>query len=176
MPEDWKRRRLRALIYFNAYTGARIGEILHLKWTDLDFDEGIAIFNWTPQHRVKTEGSEAPVGMADVLVEVLREWQKHKKCEWVFPNEANMPWTSGPPGYKSLDQLKAIAKGAGIDHATWKMFRHSLSTHGKQWFGMTPEQMRVQLRHTTEKTQKIYDHADLANLRGAVKDIDFRKA
>ena len=174
LPGDWKRLRLRALIYFSAYTGARIGEILHLKWTDIDFDEGIALFNWTPEHRVKTEGSEAPVGLPDALLEVLREWKKHQKCQWVFPNEADMPWITGAPGYKNLDQLKAIAKRAGVEHATWKMFRHSLSTHGKQWFGITREQMRVQLRHEDERTQRHYDHADLENLRGAVKDIDFR--
>jgi len=30
-----------------------------------------------------------------------------------------------------------------------------------------------QLRHTTTDTQKHYDHDDLANLREAVKGIDF---
>src|SRR5262249_13156446 len=29
-PDSWDRRRLRALVYFEAYTGARIGEVLHL--------------------------------------------------------------------------------------------------------------------------------------------------
>ena len=55
------------------------------------------------------------------------------------------------------------------------MFRYSLKTHGKQWFGLTREQMQVQLRHEDQETQKHYDHADLANLRTSVRDIDFRK-
>jgi integrase len=71
--------------------------------------------------------------------------------------------------------LKSLAKRASIEHATWKMFRHSLNTHGKQWFGMTKEQMQVQLRHEDKETQRHYDHADLENLRAAVKGIDFRK-
>jgi hypothetical protein len=48
-----------------------------------------------------------------------------------------------------------------------------MSTHGKQRFGMTTEQVRAQLRHTTEETQKHYTHDDLANLRDAVKGVDF---
>ncbi len=40
---------------------------------------------------------------------------------------------------------------------------------------MTKEQMRAHLRHTTDQTQKHYDHADLENLREAVKEIDFRR-
>ena len=37
--------------------------------------------------------------------------------------------------------------------------------HGKQRFGMTGEQVRAQLRHTTTQTQKHYEKDDLANLR-----------
>lgn len=185
-PNNWERRRLRSLVYFEAFTGARIGEALHLEWDaevglegggkakEIDFDLGVAFLNWKIEHELKTRGSEAPVGLPDALLEVLREWRQYRTCGWVFPNRDGKPWTGGGPGYKHLDQLKTLAKRAGIEHATWKMFRHSLNTHGKQWFGMTKEQMQMQLRHEDEETQRHYDHADLENLRAAVKDIDFR--
>jgi integrase len=172
-PESWERRRLRALVYFEAYTGARIGEVLHLEWDEVDLNQGIAWLNWKIEHGLKTAGAEAPIGLPDTLLVVLREWLKEKRCPWVFPNADDNPWTTGGPGYKSLDQLKALAKVANVAEATWKMFRHSLSTHGKQWFGLTKEQMRIQLRHEAEATQKHYDHSDLANLREAVKAIDY---
>jgi hypothetical protein len=70
---------------------------------------------------------------------------------------------------------KALAARAGISHATWKMFRHSMTTHGKQWFGINKAQMSVQLRHDDEETQEWYDSADLANLRAAMRGIDFRR-
>ena len=44
-PKDWGLARLRALIYLAAYTGARIGELLHLEWSEIDFDRGIAWLN-----------------------------------------------------------------------------------------------------------------------------------
>ena len=172
-PESWERRRLRALIYFVAYTGARIGEVLHLEWTEIDLTLGIARLNWKIEHGLKTQGSEAPVGLPDALVRILGEWMQLQRCRWVFPNANGNPWNSGGPGYKHLDQLKALSKRAEIPHATWKMFRHSMSTHGKQWFGLNKELMRIQLRHENVATQDHYDHADLVNLHASVKEIDF---
>jgi hypothetical protein len=39
---------------------------------------------------------------------------------------------------------------------------------------MTAEQVRAQLRHTTTETQEHYTHDDIANLREAVKNVDFK--
>jgi integrase len=173
-PEDWGRRRLQALIYFAAYTGARVGEVLHLEWDEIEWEAGIAWLNFKIEHDLKTEGAEAPIGLSDALIERLRDWQEHRTCHWVFPNAAQKPWVTSTPGYKPLDHLKALASRAGIAHATWQMFRHSLTTHAKQWFGLSAEQVKSQLRHTTVETQKHYDQRDAANLRSMVRNIDFR--
>jgi hypothetical protein len=42
-------------------------------------------------------------------------------------------------------------------------------------FGMTREQVQAHLRHPTVETQNTYTHDDLANLRRAVKGIDFEQ-
>jgi len=174
-PDDWNRKRLRALVYFEAYTGCRIREAIYLAWDrDVDLELGIAKLRHKEANQLKTTSSSAaPVGLPDVLVAVLREWRKEKTCAWVFPNSSGKPWATSGPGYKHLDQLEALAGRAGVAKATWKMFRHAFSTHGKQRFGLSAEQVRAQLRHTTTDTQKHYDHDDLANLRDAVKGIDF---
>ena len=175
-PGDWNRKRLRALIYFMAYTGCRIKEALHLDWDkDVNWDAGVVWLRHKRGNRLKTAASAAPVGLPDALIRVLREWEKDRTCAWVFPNASRKPWITAGPGYKHLDQLKALAKRAGIGQATWKMFRHAFSTHGKQRFGMTKEQVQAQLRHTSTDTQKHYDHDDLANLRDAVSGVDFQQ-
>jgi integrase len=171
----WRKHRLRALVYFMAYTGARVREVLHLEWTEIDWGAGVAWLHFKIENDLKTDGSAAPFGLPNALMCVLCEWESKKTCKWVFPNGAGNPWVTSGPGYKPLDLFKSLAKRAGIDHATWKMFRHSFDTHGKGRFGMSKAQMQAQLRHTTEYTQKHYDHDDLANLRDAVKGIDFRK-
>jgi integrase len=170
---SFQTKRIRVLVFFVAYTGCRINEAIHLEWTDIDFEAGIAWLYFKVEHDLKTEGSEAPFGLPDKLITVLREWEKEKTCAWVFPNSVGKPWKSGAPGYRPFDQLKSLAERAGVKDANFKRFRHSLSTHGKQRFGMTREQVQAQLRHTTTETQKHYDHDDLANLRNAVKGIDF---
>jgi integrase len=173
--DAWRKHRLRTLVYFMAYTGARVREVLYLEWTEIDWKEGVPWLHFKIENDLKTEDSAAPFGLPDALLTVLREWEKQKTCKWVFANTENRPWVTSGPGYKPLDLFKALAKRAGIDHATWKMFRHSFDTHGNGRFGMSKAQMQAQLRHTTEDTQKHYDHDDLANLRDAVKGIDFRK-
>ena len=42
-------------------------------------------------------------------------------------------------------------------------------------FASLPEPELVDIRHEDVATQKHYDHADLSNLREAVKGIDFTK-
>jgi hypothetical protein len=64
---------------------------------------------------------------------------------------------------------------AGRGHLLWRpdALGWPSSTHGKQRFGMTGEQVKAQLRHTSTETQEHYSHDDLANLRDAVKGVDF---
>lgn len=166
-------KRLRALVAFVAYTGCRINEAVHLEWSDIDWERGIAWLYFKVENDLKTEGSQAPFGLPEKLLAVLREWQQEATCNWVFPNSRLKPWKSGAPGYRPFDQLQDLGKRAGVSDANFKRFRHALATHGKQRFGMTKEQVRAQLRHTTTDTQDHYTHDDLANLRDAMKDIDF---
>jgi integrase len=169
----WETKRLRALVFFVAYTGSRSDEALYLEWSDIDFDRGVAWLAHKRENQLKTERSAAPFGLPDKLLEVLRDWEKEKTCSWVFPNSRQKPWTGGAPGYRPFDQVQALGERCGIEGANLKRFRHSLVTHGKQRFGMSAEQVRAQVRHTTLETQKHYEQDDLANLRDAVKGVDF---
>jgi integrase len=171
----FEKKRLRALVYFIAYTGCRINEAAHLEWQDVVWDKGVAWLYFKVENDLKTEGSQAPFGLPEQLITVLREWETDQTCSWVFPNSRKKPWKGGAPGYRSFDQVQALGVRAGIAGANWKRFRHALSTHGKQRFGMTAEQVRAQLRHTTTATQEHYTHDVIRNLRDAVKGIDFEE-
>src|SRR5262249_15357923 len=157
-----------------AYTGCRFAEAIHLEWKDVDFEHGIAWLFFKVENDLKTAGSEAPFGLPDELIAVLKKWQTEQTCSWVFPNSRQKPWKGGAPGYRPFDQIQALGERAGIEGANFKKFRHSLSTLGKGVFGMTAEQVRAQLRHTTLETQRHYSHDDLQSLRDAVKGIKFK--
>lgn len=77
--------------YFALYCGMRIGEIVSLKWTDIK-DGSIHIQRTAAQvdgrwiiQTPKTEGSTREVPLNESLINVLVEWEKGKRDEWVFP-------------------------------------------------------------------------------------------
>src|SRR5262249_33152622 len=74
----WQRHRLRALVYFVAYTGARIKEVIYLEWSEIDWEKGVAWLHFKVENDLKTEGSAAPFGLPDALLAVLREWEQKK--------------------------------------------------------------------------------------------------
>jgi integrase len=171
----FEKKRLRALVYFIAYTGCRFSEAVHVEWKDIDFERRVAWLFFKIENDLKTEGSQAPFGLPARLVEVLREWERDRPegISWVFPNVKGRPWKLGGPGYRPFDQMQELGDRAGVKGANFKRFRHALATHGKGRFGMTTEQVQAQLRHTTEETQKHYSHDDIANLADAVRGVDF---
>jgi integrase len=208
----WRAWRLFAIASIAVYTGARKQEVMKLRREDLDLERRMI---WIRSRRgalLKTENSEQPVPMPDVLAAVLaqwletldtplvperdRDWQlpncqgkeglqwvydprvfesKEVDLGWIFPNKMRTaPWTGGSPGYRPLEKLVAAGERAGVENFTFLSLRHSWASHAESWgFGETMIQ-RV-LRHTNTRTQQGYRHADLDNLRRAVKDLDFNK-
>lgn len=85
---DMERQDFRAKIYILAYTGCRKGEMLALKWEDIDLDNKIMSINkaiaYTPQEGfmlgdTKT-GEHREVPLPDKLVKVLKEYKIY--CGW----------------------------------------------------------------------------------------------
>lgn len=139
----------------------------------MDWENGVAFLYFKIESDLNTEGSQAPFGLPDRLIAVMRDWQQDATCSWVFPNNKGNPWKTGSVSYRPFDQMQALGERAGVKGANFKRFRSALATHGKQRFGMSAEQVRAQLRHTTTETQKHYEKDDLANLRDAMKGVDF---
>ena len=179
----WRARRLYALAATVAYTGLRKNEALHLCVEDVDLAGRMLLIVERKGRSLKTAASAQPVPVPEPLAAVLADWLRDEQrlwmarpdteCPWVFPNVTRTgPWTGGQPGAKPLDRLKAAGKRAGVEGFTFLSLRHSWATHAESW-GLSPAMIQRVLRHTTVRTQWHYRHADMANLRGAVKNIDF---
>ena len=92
----------------------------------------------------------------------------------MFPNTyRTAPWTGGSPGHKPLDRIKRLGQRAGAENFTILSLRHSWATMAETLWGLSDLQIMRILRHTNTRTQVGYRHADLPNLRAAVKDITF---
>jgi integrase len=182
---QWRARRLQAVASTVAYTGMRKMEALHLQVKDVDLAPRVI---WIRPNgktgRLKTAASEAPVPIPLALVPILTEWLAHRmdapfgfvipeECPWLIPTcNRRSPWTSGQPGGKALDRLKAVAKRAGVEDMTFLALRHGWATHAEFWgYGANLTQ-RV-LRHTNTRTQLGYRHADLPNIVERTAGFDF---
>lgn len=195
---QWRARRLQALAAVFIFTGVRRDEGLYLCVEDLDLEGRMIAIRPRVGNRLKTEASAAPVPIPDTLAVVLNDWMTHRLdapvraadvpdsraayprdmgCPWLFPNTRTpTPWTGGPTGAKPLDKLKAAGARAGVEGLTFQSLRHSWATHAESLWGLSPATIQRVLRHTTQRTQAHYRHADLPNLRAAVRGIGFGPA
>jgi integrase len=183
---QWRARRLLAVIAIVAWTGIRRNECLRLELGDVDLVNRVI---WIRPHghgeRLKTSASEQPIPIADALLPYLTDWMSHRldapvgypmpaECRFFIPTlNRKASWTSGQPGGKALDRLKAVALLAGVDGATYQSLRRAWATNA-EYFGLGESMIARILRHTTTQTsKKHYRQAEIVNMNASVKDIDF---
>jgi integrase len=110
--------------------GLRVSEILALKWSDFDFEEGTLMITRGTVHgrigRVKTEYSEDEMPLDPAFAHIIQKWRMQcpaSEGKWVFPN----PNTGGVWHSSVLqgDILVPAGKKIGVLRLGWHTFRHS---------------------------------------------------
>ena len=127
----------RTMVFLAVFTGLRVGELLGLKWKDIDFQkmEIHVIRSIVMQHvgDCKTEASRKPVPLDLRLANVLWSWRLQSPYptdeDWVFAS----PHSGGKlpywPGSLYKAHLEPAAKEVGIvGHFGWHTFRHTYAT------------------------------------------------
>jgi integrase len=127
----------RTAVLVDVMTGLRVGELLALKWSDIDFEKfqvhvsrSISL-----QHvgECKTEASRKPVPLDSRLADALWNWRTicayPRPEDWVFAS----PHTNGVqpywPGTLNRWHLQPAVKAAGIQgRIGWHTFRHTYAT------------------------------------------------
>jgi len=168
------RERLMGLIC--ATTGLRICEVLGLKWEDIRFDTDTADVLRSFVDGVigpcKTETSEQPVPLDEVVLSGLRLWQAESAYaqpdDWVFPSDRKFGAMPLWPDSLRTKVLQPAAKRAGITKRIgWHTFRHSYSS----LLAHTGNDVRVVqelMRHAKlSTTMEVYTHARMDKKRNA---------
>ena len=180
-------------LYVTAATmGLRRGELLGMRWRDLDLDRG----TWTPDKTVqrvggqlvlqdtKTEDSDGALPLPEFTWVTLLDhqaaqerertragstWQDH---DLVFPSEVGTPMEP-----RNLNRhFSGLRVRAGLPTVRLHDLRHTVVTLLLE-LGVPPHLVQAIARHANlEITMKIYAHSNLDAMREGMKRLDDRLA
>jgi integrase len=150
-------------IMFAVYTGARRGEIVGLKWSDVDWNTRTALiersFSRGNFYPPKTKAGRRLVELPDVMIHHLLSWQQvcpKDDLDLVFPGPKGGPMDGG-------ELLKAgfrtALERAGIRRIRFHDLRHSFASNliGAGWD--IPTVSRLLGHANPQVTLMIYAHA-----------------
>ena len=164
------------LYYLELATGLRRGELLGLKWEDIDLERGdlrvrrqIARINGeVVEAPLKTKNAYRTLPLAEDTVSILLE-QKEKVggSPWVFPSP-----TGGPISPDSvLHMLHRVLKRAGLPRIRFHDLRHTFATLALQ-NGVDVKTVSGMLGHfSVGFTLDTYAHVTTASQRQAAKTM-----
>ncbi len=120
------------LYYLDLATGLRRGELLGLKWEDVDLAHGV-IHVRRQVYRIDGEVKEVPlktknayrnISISKDTVEMLQEMEKHRISEYVFPSPSGGPISPD----SVLNMLHRVLKRAGLPAVRFHDLRHTFAT------------------------------------------------
>ena len=125
------------LYYLDLATGLRRGELLGLKWTDVDLDRGVLKIQRAISRQngkvveapLKTKNAYRTLPLSADAISVL----KMQKCkvgnsEWVFPSPSGGPMSPD----SVLHMLQRVLKRAGLPRIRFHDLRHTFATMALQ--------------------------------------------
>lgn len=165
---------LACLLRLAVHTGARRGELVRLRWSDVDLDVGAVLF-W--QSKTDTYKTVALGGKSQAALESHRRRTReqalaagHPVSEWVFPSWRR-PGQHITPDYVT-HAWAALRDAAGLDGVRLHDLRHTMATH----LVATGADIRtVQSRGGWSSPTILlgtYAHAVTANDRAAAEAMD----
>ncbi len=128
-----------ALTILVAATGMRISEALGLKWADIDYQNKQinlrrVYVNETVVECLKTDDSEAPVPLTNLLAVCLLAWQAEtvyaQPSDWVFASKKNKGRTPRSGSILTADYLRPAAIAAGVKLQPGQRFGFHNLRHG----------------------------------------------
>lgn len=120
------------MYYIELATGLRRGELLGLKWQDIDWKNGIMkvrrqvarVDGEIVEAPLKTKNSYRTVSISPQAVEVLKEQKQKTNDQYVFPSP-----NGGPISPDSVNNmLKRVLERAGIPKVRFHDLRHTFAT------------------------------------------------
>jgi len=184
-----REHRLDALLTLAVTTGMRIGEILSLRWQDVDLKAGLLQVRRTVGYygkrgfvvgEPKTDSSRRTIVLTDFLVEKLK---LHRTSQLEMRLQAGLAWVDNdlvfcnkrggffPPPTIAY-QFNKLLKDGGFSHMRFHDLRHSAATLLLS-MGVSLKVVQEILGHSTiSTTADIYSHTLLSMQKEAMNKMD----
>lgn len=159
-------------------TGMRRGEILALKWSDLNLTTGElrierqvnVIHGEAIISAPKTKASIRTVILPPSLLQILSEYKERVDSEWMFPSPLDNSKVRNPSAVRK--RLQLILERAGCPKVRFHDLRHTFSTMALE-NGMDIKSLSSMLGHVSSATTiDIYSHITNTMQRQAAAKID----
>lgn len=120
------------MYYLELATGLRRGEILGLKWQDIDFENGIVtvrrqvmrVDGEVVEAPLKTKNSYRNVSIGNDAVEILKQQQAKTNSDFVFTSSSGGPISPD----SVLNMLHRVLERAGLPKLRYHDLRHTFAT------------------------------------------------
>ena len=166
----------RTAVLLDAASGLRVGELLGLKWEDVDFEAlEVNVTRSVVKQKItrcKTEASRKPIPLDAELAEVLLNWKLRcpypQPTDWVFASPHRKGKQPYWPGSLFRVHLKPALEAAEIPgNVGWHTLRHTFGTLMKA-NGEDIKTIQELLRHSNYKvTADTYTQAVTPTKRAA---------
>jgi integrase len=160
--------REQVMVALAGVTGLRRGELIALRWRDIDFERRQANVTHSMWRNVegdtKTEASRKPVPLPGLVVEVLKNWRSaafyRSDEDFLFPSVAKNGKQPITPDMILKRHIRPALEELGITKRIgWHSFRHGLATMLRQ-VGVDVKTAQELLRHANSRlTLEIYQQA-----------------
>lgn len=144
------------------YTGLRIGELLALTWSDVDFETGeikVSKSCYCGHHgrvvdSAKTEHSKRAVPLCKPIIRILRLMKKESDCEYVISSNGK------PVATRSYQKsFELLLKNLHIPHRGFHALRHTFATRAVE-YGMDVKTLSEIMGHKNSTiTLNCYAHS-----------------
>lgn len=163
---DWEKD----LLLLVLYTGARISEVLNLKWSDVT--EG-GILLWTRKRKNGSKQARSiPIG--DCLKELLTRYKDNSSNIYVLINpETQEPYRKSQPSIKFM--LKRLCQKAGVKQFGFHALRHYFASNLVESGKVALADIQLLLGHQRTSTTDTYLHSlnpNLGHLAGIIEAMN----
>ena len=160
-------------------TGLRRGEILALRWDDLDFRTGTLRVERQVQRiqgklavsQPKTRASCRSILLPAPVLEILAQYRQSVSSHWMFPSPKKEDSPLDPAAVRK--KLSAVLKRAGCPAARFHDLRHTFATSALE-HGMDVKTLSTVIGHVSSATTlNVYAHITDEMRQKAADKIDW---